>query len=192
LIKYNLSTTNDSPYNVAMLQVTADSGKAMLGEQGVTGADLNLSTVELCINQTEQNVEFRGYIQQWQGNLTLSSIEVMRASAGVNETYPAYGLYSSYYLNGTVIGSQGEMAWYGPYTTLCPGNYTVTFWINGTGGVNLQVTANYGSKYLAAESVKGPGRYTLNFTITQQEQFVEFRGYVINGSVELQKVNVTG
>jgi len=187
LVKYMLSTTNSSPYNRAMLQVTADSGNVMLGEQGITGA--YTAPVQLCINGTATNVEFRGYVENWQGNLTVNGIEIIEAGPEVNYTYPAYGLYSTYYTNGTISGTNNEMAWYGPYTTLCPGNYSVTFWLNGSASVNLQVTAGYGSVYLASNTVhvSGPGRFTLNFTVSQEEQYVEFRGYVINGSVELEK-----
>ncbi|MDG7038975.1 MAG: DUF2079 domain-containing protein [Nitrososphaerota archaeon] len=192
LVKYMLSTTNSSPYNRAMLQVTSNSGNVVLGEQGITGA--YTAPVQLCINGTTTNVEFRGYVENWQGNLTLNGIEIIEAGPEVNYTYPAYGLYSTYYTNGTISGTNNEMAWYGPYTTLCPGDYSVTFWLNGSASVNLQVTAGYGSVYLASNTVhvSGPGRFTLNFTVSQEEQYVEFRGYVINGSVELEMLNVSG
>ncbi|MGC8558940.1 MAG: hypothetical protein ACP5NC_08160, partial [Nitrososphaeria archaeon] len=52
--EYLLSTTNSSPYNRAMLQVTADSGKTVLGEQGITGSDLGSSYVMFSISGAEQ------------------------------------------------------------------------------------------------------------------------------------------
>ncbi|MGC8558371.1 MAG: DUF2079 domain-containing protein [Nitrososphaeria archaeon] len=192
MVKYSLSTTNSSPYNRAMLQVTADGGKVMLGEQGITGSDLGSSYVMFSISSAEQNVEFRGYVQNWQGNLTLNNVEVLKSVPTMNVTYPAYGLYSNIYVNGTVQLNNKNTFWYGPYTTLEPGNYTVTFKLNGSAVLDLQATANYGSTYLATRtvSIKGQSAVTLNFNISKTEQYVEFRGYLIGGSAKLQKVNV--
>ena len=191
IAKYSLSTTNSSPYNRAMLQVTADNGKVILGEQGITGADLNNMSYEIfTVNSTTQNVEFKGYVQRWNGNLSLYSIRVMTAKPIFNVTYPAYGLYSNLYANGDIILNANNTFFYGPYVNLPAGNYSVTFILQGQAELNLQVTSNFGSDYLAEKtvSVNGLSIVTINFSISSEAQYVEFRGYLIKGSAELMEV----
>jgi len=192
VVEYSLSTTNSSPYNRAMLQVTADYGRVVLGEQGITGADLNLSRVTFTINSTAQNVEFRGYVQRWNGNLSLYSIKVISAKPTVNVTYPAYGMYSNGYENGTVLLNSSNTFFYGPYVNLPAGNYSVTFTMQGQAELNLQVTSNFGSNYLAERTVNvsGLSTVTLNFSISSEAQYVEFRGYLIRGTAELRSVKL--
>ena len=191
IAKYSLSTTNSSPYNRAMLQVTADNGKVILGEQGITGADLNNMSYEIfTVNSTTQNVEFKGYVQRWNGNLSLYSIRVMTAKPIFNVTYPAYGLYSNLYANGDIILNANNTFFYGPYVNLPAGNYSVTFILQGQAELNLQVTSNFGSDYLAEKtvSVNGLSIVTINFSISSEAQYVEFRGYLIKGSAELRAI----
>jgi len=135
------------------LQVTADGGKVILGEQGITGADLNnMSYVIFTVNSTTQNVEFKGYVQRWNGNLSLYSIKVMTAKPIFNVTYPAYGLYSNLYANGDIILNANNTFFYGPYVNLPAGNYSVTFILQGQAELNLQVTSNFGNDYLAEKN----------------------------------------
>ncbi|MDG6927929.1 MAG: hypothetical protein JRN01_05630, partial [Nitrososphaerota archaeon] len=60
------------------------------------------------------------------------------------------------------------------------------------GTVNLQVTSDYGNKYIVTQTVSVPGTYTLNFSLKTEEQYVEFRGFAVNGNVQLVKIKVTG
>jgi hypothetical protein len=49
--------------------------------------------------------------------------------------------------------------WYGPYATLYPGTYNITFLVDGnispSSEVLLQVTSNYGNTVLAQEAIYG-------------------------------------
>ncbi len=83
--------------------------------------------------------------------------------------------------------------WYGPYMTLLPGNYTVTFSIMiqpANGNASIPVTYmnsnSFGSPYyysvnLSASSVGAGlfGRISFGFRCTEPAPLVEFRGYLL-------------
>lgn len=119
----------------------------------------------------------------------------------------------TFLINGTLIhnateGPAGNM-WYGPYTTLPPGDYTVTFQIEARGSMPQNSTA------LGLDVVSGPTVYansrvsfaelepsstwrflTLDFHLSTFESGLEFRGYNPTGDVTLmfggEWVNQTG
>lgn len=96
-------------------------------------------------------------------------------------------------------------AWYGPYTTLIPGTYNITYHVSATNNsssnaLDLTTSANVGSLVLASKSVngtafKGNNRVT-NITQTVSVQniysYVEFRGYIgqWSGQISLHGVSV--
>jgi len=122
--------------------------------------------------------------------------------------YPASQMWisasgASRYADGVIEATNASgTAWYGPYATLYPGHYNVTFLVRGeaTGGeLALQATSDYGKYYLATSTVAGsslsPSSWTpvtLSFDLNSTQQFVEFRGYAMgwNGTLELANVTV--
>ncbi|MEM4098981.1 MAG: hypothetical protein QXW57_04455, partial [Candidatus Micrarchaeaceae archaeon] len=79
--------------------------------------------------------------------------------------------------------------WYGPYISLGPGNYEVTFMLKETSSTNsqvltLDVTSNYGTNTFASENIYGYEfagvnewtNFTLPFSLSASATDVEFRG----------------
>lgn len=98
-----------------------------------------------------------------------------------------------------------QIAWYGPYTYLSPGDYTVTFHVviqNWTASDNatLQVTSRYSSKTLGELEIRGPHAGTpsetlsvaIPITVLNGAPAVEFRaiGSHFTGSLTLYSVAV--
>jgi len=209
-VEYSISTTNSSPGNVLQLQVTADRGAVTLAELWVTGSDLGDAELLVHANSTLQNVEFRGYAVRWNGTVELNWVKVTRlgnSPPALNVTYPAYGLMAaspSYYRDGLIEASNAsnEIVWYGPYATLQPGYYNVTF-IMGAGnqspldGAQLQVTSDYGKDYLATIGITGQymaGReeVSLPVYVNSTQNGVEFRcaAQEWNGTIYLYGIRV--
>jgi hypothetical protein len=125
----------------------------------------------------------------------------------MNFTYPADGLFAtdgSMYHDGLIEATNASgIIWYGPYVTLYPGTYNITFLIDGnmspSSEVLLQVTSNCGNTVLAQRVVKGGEingwtPVTLRMNLNSTQQFVEFRGWAmgLEGTVELKGVAVEG
>jgi hypothetical protein len=198
-----------------VLQVTSDYGKSYLATLGITGFYLSSGrwvevSVPVYVDSTQEGVEFRCAVQNWSGSLYLSRILVTweaRAPANFSTVYPASQMWTtdgSICSDGAIEATNASgIIWYGPYVTLYPGSYNVTFWVNGntspSSEVLLQVTSNYGNNVLAQEAIYGREVHgwipvTLRVDVSSTQQFVEFRGYAIGlkGTVELENVTVEG
>jgi uncharacterized membrane protein len=209
-VEYSVSTTNSSPGNVLQLQVTADRGAETLAELWVTGSDLGDAELLVHADSALQNVEFRGYAVRWNGAVELNWVKVTWLGSGppaLNVTYPAYGLMAaspSYYRDGLIEASNASnrIIWYGPYATLQPGYYDVTFILGAANqspldGAQLQVTSDYGKYYLATIGVTGQylaGRegVSLPVYVNSTQEGVEFRcaAQAWNGTIYLYGVRV--
>jgi len=95
-------------------------------------------------------------------------------------------------LSGEIVASGGQAGtylWYGPNALLPPGTYEVTFRMNvtraGTDPVaGVDVAAGKTHQAIANSTVparEGPQNVTLEFTIDDVRQNVEFRGYRLGG-----------
>ena len=96
------------------------------------------------------------------------------------------------------------LIWYGPYTSLSPGNYSVTFWLYTTSSspsneLQLQVTADQGSTNVVSENVTGsqmqPNTWTaitIPLNVSGFYGLVEFRGVSLqwSGSILLQRITL--
>jgi uncharacterized membrane protein len=214
-VRYNLDSWGGAAHDEKMLiEVTADYGKITLFTSPLCWACAdNWSGFYLILNQSYSAVEFKAYVYEWPGELALDNITVERLPASalplsIHEVYPPCLLVitnASYIRNGMLYSRapRAGMLWYGPYTTLYPGLYKVTFWINGNATPSselvLQVTSNFGSTVLVRHAVYGSGIHgwtpvTLQLRVNSTQQYVEFRGYVVNwdGAIELSKVEVEG
>ena len=218
-VTFLLRSSNDSPMNRAELQITSGSGRTYLATMGLTGSEFEGSnwtviSVPLAISSTQEDVEFRCFVQGWNGSLELANVTVIRegTSPSPNTTWN-YGPSQlwvpspSLTVNGLISASNvsGTTIWYGPYTTLYPGLYNVTFWLYTTNSsplneLQLQVTANSGSVYLTTSVVNGSSLrpfawtpITMSFRTSSTYNDVEFRGYVVNwdGEVGLNGINET-
>ena len=214
-ITFNLATDNSSPLNTALLQVTSDFGSELMYQQRVTGASANGPvTLPVFVNGTQKDVEFRGYVEGWSGELDLLNITVLNVGDTIpnnmSTTYSPYQLYvtTPSFRDGGIISASNTsdaMIWYGPYATLYPGLYNVTFWLYTTNSspsnvLQLQVTADSGSVYLATSTVNGSSLrpftwtpITVSFRTGSTYNDVEFRGYVMNwdGELRLGGINET-
>jgi uncharacterized membrane protein len=214
-VTFIMGAGNQSPFDGAQLQVTSDYGKYYLATIGITGqymAGREEVSLPVYVNSTRNGVEFRCAAQEWNGTIYLYGIRVIREGGAppqsVTTVYPASQMWIpasgvSRYVDGLIVSnvSSGTL-WYGPYATLYPGHYNVTFLVRGeaTGGeLALQATSDYGKYYLATSTVAGsslsPSSWTpvtLSFDVNSTQQFVEFRGFAMgwNGSVELANVTV--
>ncbi|MBX8634855.1 MAG: DUF2079 domain-containing protein [Thermoplasmata archaeon] len=117
--------------------------------------------------------------------------------SGFVEKYPGS-------MSGSVIGSRNGYAirpsdvnsrniWYGPYMTLLPGSYNITFNMmieSGNGNVSLPVLymngnsfgfSDYYSANLSSSSIPegGFGNVTFHFNCTEPASLTEFRGYLL-------------
>ena len=101
--------------------------------------------------------------------------------------------------------SQGQTAWYGPYTYLAPGSYRATFNIplqgwNASSSVTLDITHHSGKFVLGSEIVRElqgtpgpePLRLSIPFNVTDGFATVEFRAVdsYFNGELTLSSVDV--
>ncbi|MGC9189868.1 MAG: hypothetical protein ACP5GG_04040, partial [Conexivisphaera sp.] len=214
-VTFLLESSSSSPSDRAVLQVTSDYGKSYLATLGITGPYLGAYrwtevSVPVYVGSMQGGVEFRCAVQNWSGSLYLSRILVTwegRAPANFSTVYPASQMWttdgSTYYDGAIEATNASGIIWYGPYATLYPGSYNVTFLIDGnvspSSEVLLQVTSNYGNTVLAQRVVKGGEIYgwtpvTLRMNLNSTQQFVEFRGWAIGleGTVELKDVAVEG
>ncbi len=96
------------------------------------------------------------------------------------------------------------LIWYGPYTSLSPGNYSLTFWLYTTSSLpsnelQLQVTADQGGTKIVSMNVTGsqmqPDAWTaitIPLNVTGFYGLVEFRGVSLqwSGSILLQTISL--
>jgi len=218
-VTFLLRSSNDSPLNKAELQITSGSGSIYLATMGLTGSQFagtnwTLVNVPLVVNSIQEDVEFRCFVQSWNGSLELANVTVIREGGELpsNSTWsydPGRLWVSSLSFENDGLISAANISdttlWYGPYTTLYPGLYNVTFWLYTTNaspsnGLQLQVTAESGSVYLASRAISGAALepltwtpVTVTFSSGSAYNNVEFRGYVVNwsGEVELGGINET-
>lgn len=97
----------------------------------------------------------------------------------------------------SVSGINGSNIWYGPYTALPAGNYTVTFRLNShSADSNVVVDVTVGEKHrtIARKRVRPVDGYqtaTINFTVRQPRTDIEFRGFRTGeGKIVLDSVTV--
>ncbi|MGC8848742.1 MAG: hypothetical protein ACP5QE_07860, partial [Conexivisphaera sp.] len=165
-------------------------------------------SVPVYINSAQRGVEFRCAVQEWSGSLYLGRILVTwegAAPRSLSEAYPASQMWTtdgSTYHDGLIEATNASgIIWYGPYATLYPGSYNITFLMDGnvspSSEVLLQVTSNCGNTVLAQRVVKGGEingwtPVTLRMNLNSTQQFVEFRGWAmgLEGTVELGNVTV--
>lgn len=110
-------------------------------------------------------------------------------------------------IQGNVISGSGPgyALWYGPYATLPPGQYSCSFLLqtNETSSGNaplltLEVSANDGSSVISSQTVSAlnfstafsPSLITLNFSLTNVTEGVEFRGMNPTGVALISLVQV--
>ena len=125
--------------------------------------------------------------------------------------YPSSIFYSPKTLNQfsnlPVIESNltGGEAWYGPYTTLSPGNYSLSFElktssISHNNSIILDITANDGATVLGVKNITGDAfadtnsweNITVNIYVNNTYNNVEFRGINAywNGSLYFRGIKV--
>ncbi len=213
-VTFILGAANQSPLDGAQLQVTSDYGKHYLATIGVTGqylAGREEVSLPVYVNSTQEGVEFRCAAQAWNGTIYLHGVRVVREGGApprsVTITYPASQMWipasgASRYADGVIEAANASgTVWYGPYATLYPGSYNVTFLVRGEargGELELQATSDYGKYYLATSTVAGsslsPSSWTpitLSFDVSSTQQFAEFRGIAIGWDGTLELANVT-
>ncbi len=124
-------------------------------------------------------------------------------------TYTANQLYiftNNARLSNNIIMASNEsnkVLWYGPYTTIAPGTYKVTFYVKSIGITNsskilFKVTTNYGTNVLGYITVNGSQigqEWTpISFTFYANNIYtaVEFPGfsYNLNGTIMLKNVSL--
>ncbi|BBE42771.1 hypothetical protein [Conexivisphaera calida] len=214
-VTFLISSSSSSPSDRAVLQVTSDYGKSYLVTLGITGPYVGAGrwvevSVPVYVSSTQDGVEFRCAVQGWSGSLYLSRILVTwegQAPSSISTVYPATQMWTangSSYSDGMIVATNASrIMWYGPYATLYPGSYNVTFWIDGNMSTSLevllQVTSNYGNTVLAQGAVYGRNVHgwtpvTLQVNLDSTQQGAEFRGWAIglDGTVELGNVTVEG
>jgi hypothetical protein len=105
-----------------------------------------------------------------------------------------------------IIGSAASFSlWYGPFATLYPGNYTVTYQLASTVAGNastqlltIDATANQGATTLATENLfasnftaaNAPTEFALHFDLSEIMTNVEFRGMSPTGAATLTMLDV--
>ncbi|MFC6732991.1 MULTISPECIES: DUF2079 domain-containing protein [unclassified Haladaptatus] len=144
----------------------------------------------------------RGYDGQ---ATTITSGEPLSWFAGTERRYDAQTLSvgSGTQVEGTIVGGggpPGEAIWYGPYETLAPGIYTVTYRVfvagETTGSVaRLDVVGGEDHRVLTRKTVMPANRWqevTTTFTLTRPQSKVEFRGHSTGraGTVTLDWVRI--
>ena len=112
----------------------------------------------------------------------------------------------SYGFNGSIIyrGGNSSFAWFGPYTSLLPGKYSVTFHlitsnISKNNSIKIEATYNDGYQALNSSIIHGDNfsatGKTMNFTLNLSNNFyaglVEFRGIDADWNGTLQLTGVT-
>jgi len=215
LVRYNLNSSGASPTDRMLIEVTADYGNITLYTSPLCAAHMrDESEFYLLLNGSYPAVEFKAYIYNWSGSLALENITVTRLPESalpitVHYTYYPCELFTtgaSALSNGVIraVNATGTMVWYGPYTTLYPGTYNVTFMLNSSGvpannTLYIQVTADSGNVVLrdvkvTGAEIGGPTPIILSLTLNQTEQYVEFRGYAVKweGPLELDYIELNG
>ncbi|MGB9734484.1 MAG: DUF2079 domain-containing protein, partial [Conexivisphaera sp.] len=214
-----LRAENSSPSSELILQVTTDLGKAVLAQRVVHGYQLGSGwtpvTLTFYANDTYEGVEFIGYAGSWNGTVELGGVNMTQVAPGLPGPYDfilfpdqlAAGPKSELTPSGAIEVSNASnvIAWYGPYATLQPGYYNVTFLLESSSGspsdrAVLQVTSDHGRYYLATLGITGPylgaDRWTevsVPVYVGSMQGGVEFRCAVQNwsGSLYLGRILVT-
>ncbi|MCI4436623.1 MAG: DUF2079 domain-containing protein [Ignisphaera sp.] len=206
---------------VITLDVSADAGKEILASRPLYGLDLkegyNNITLTISSDKPLFEVEFRGLNPNTNVSLSLVKVYVEQVS------YRSQGIVSLGFPGGSlVVGPAGEVVagkiihkpgmsagnmWYGPYISLKPGKYNITFVLivkNAT--INdvmyLDVVYNLGRNALANTTVyvynftelNKPQLVTITIEIKEPLSNVEFRGFVNDGNawIELLYIEVNG
>jgi len=215
LVRYNMNSSGASPSDKMQIEVTADYGNVTLYTSPLCAAHMrDGSEFYLLLNGSYSAVEFKAYVYNWSGPLALENITITRLPSSalplaIHQIYYPCELDTTgagALSDGVIraVNAAGTMVWYGPYTTLYPGIYDVTFALNSSGApadstLYLQVTANDGSVILrevkvTGAEISGPTPITIPLTLNQTEQYVEFRGYAVNweGPLELDYIELNG
>jgi uncharacterized membrane protein len=215
LVRYNMNSSGASPSDKMQIEVTADYGNVTLYTSPLCAAHMrDGSEFYLLLNGSYSAVEFKLYIYNWSGPLALENITITRLPSSalplaIHQIYYPCELDTtgaSALSDGVIraVNATGTMVWYGPYTTLYPGTYDVTFVLSSSGApadntLYLQVTANDGSVILrevkvTGAEIGGPTPITIPLTVNQTEQYVEFRGYAVKweGPLELDYIELNG
>ncbi|MCL6090771.1 MAG: DUF2079 domain-containing protein [Candidatus Thermoplasmatota archaeon] len=121
------------------------------------------------------------------------------ASSFARESYTGYS-------GGNITLSNitgGKTGWFGPYTTLLPGTYNVTFYLQTTNNspnnsINLDISAGSGAMVLGSESVSGShlssngstSMVNISFYVGNIRSSIEFRGINVNWNGTLKFIGV--
>jgi len=213
---FNLSFELDSlaSRGSVLLQVTADYGRVLLAQY-----PLNLSVLQgrwrrvsfvFYARSAYTAVEFRALGSDMNGNLLFREATLAQVAQALprfpDSVYPGYALMHSPAVSVNKEGwlnltGAGGIVWYGPYTDLSAGNYTLEFGLQGANlssgqGLTLEVTANSGSLVLARQTLNATaldamGNVSLSFSLNRSYTGVEFRGVAQKTLGRLYLVSVT-
>ncbi|MGB9734485.1 MAG: DUF2079 domain-containing protein, partial [Conexivisphaera sp.] len=196
-----------------LLQVTADGGSEVLASRVIQRGQMdpgrwNAVNVTLYSDGIYGGVEFRVLLGDWNGTLELGGVNVTQIAPGLPSALDKYvfpdqlvaGPGSELLPNGSLTSTNASgVVWYGPYTTLGPGYYLVSFSLSTSNSspynrATLQVTADGGHVLLAEEDVTGSDLHDGAFLVhvASVQRGVEFRGYASwEGNLTLERVKVT-
>jgi uncharacterized membrane protein len=206
---------------VITLDVSANDGQEILASKPLYGFELKegYNNITLTVSSDEPlfDVEFRGLNPNTNVSLSLVKVYVEQVS------YKSLGIVSIGFPGSSLdVGPAGEVLdgkivhepgmgtgnmWHGPYISLKPGKYNITFALiikNATESdvMYLDVVYNIGSVTLADTTVhiynltelNKPQLITLTIEVKEPLTNVEFRGFVLdeNASIELLYIEVNG
>lgn len=168
-----------------LLDVSTDNGQEVLATKRIYGHDFDLDFIE--VRQVSSSLKEK--------------------STPLFFDFRELTLENGRILNGSLIHSGNDAKgafWYGPYITLPPGTYTVTFWLKSSATVSLDqlltldATTDLGTRVLASMNVtKGDFIYNgqwqpfpLTFQLDQETPGIEFRGIVLWSESEIFLSNI--
>ena len=218
-VTFWVEVLNPSPSDSLQLRITGDSGSISLGSMLVNATRLRPGvwlplTMTFYSDSWYKGVEFTGSANSWNGTLLLRHVSLQQIAPGLPDGTDMFFTASRLATtSASHIGDDGSiqatnaseaLISYGPYITLQPGTYDVTFSLGAHDAtsrdlVQLQVTAGFANTYLLRENVSGSelsqNKLTqVSFTLVLNTTYdhIEFRCFVFNwaGTIEVSHVTL--
>ena len=220
--KYNVTYTikigpHDKGY-LATIDVADEKGKYIIARRDLYGLELKENewtnvTITFSINRIRTDVEFRLF-STGMADICLDRIILRQLSNKATEEFGTRTFnYEQLIVKGEITkekimfhpmsSNYSEIFWYGPYITLPPGSYRVSFFLKiqpmpesgdkvitldlaKDEGANIIMSLNvYGKTLMDAPVISGWYKITLHFTTESQLEKVEFRGLQPSGKYNI-------
>ena len=218
-VTFWVEVMNPSPSDSLQLRITADSASISLATALVNATRLRPGvwlplTLTFYSDSWYKGVEFTGSANSWNGTLLLRHVSLQQIAPGSPDGNDMYFTASRLATtSASHVGDDGSiqatntseaLISYGPYITLQPGTYDVTFWLGAHDATSrdlaqLQVTADFANTYVLRENVSGPAlsqdrltQVSFNLVLNATYDHVEFRCFVFNwaGIIEVSHVTL--